>query len=203
MTFKAEREGIVIDTFDEPNNFRPGEPTVQVVCSVCPGTPVSSRFQAPSAIGGWRFMRAQGAPGRVEASAGSGFLALDTRNEVPPTDPRSFVVWDGADGNGLGGIDLTAGGDSFRVVVELVNQSLSILFLRVTDTMGRESSVSRGWDDLTIIEPNLFPFSSLAGDADLLAADQSGVGESLQPVDAAAQAGHVGPLVADLDLARQ
>ena len=83
--------------------------------------------------------------------------------------------WNG--GGTLGGVDLTAGGDFFAIDVVLIEgdgtgtEITNDLRLFVTDSSNTESSVSVSYGDLSILGPNLIPFSSLAGGADLTSVD--------------------------------
>ena len=98
-----------------------------------------------------------------------GLLSAFLAGPVGPSDGLVTTIWDGEGNEGLGGIDLMAAGDFFRLdVALLVEFGLSGMDLQVTDTEGGVSRIETADLGFGI---NLLPFALLSGDADLTSID--------------------------------
>jgi hypothetical protein len=100
----------------------------------------------------------------VNANPPAGVLAWSNASQVQST---AMLTWD--DGGGLGGIDLTEGGASDAILMELIEIDLTAeLTFSVTDTAGGLSSLV-----LSGLAPGelKFGFSSFTGSADFASVD--------------------------------
>jgi hypothetical protein len=149
----AHADIIVIDPFDGPEQQAPPD----------------SDVEAPSAIGGRRFMTSTGELTGI-VSESEGHLDVFNFSELGGT---LTVEWNG--GGTLGGVDLTDGGSNefIDIVTELVTLGAltETLMFSVMDSVGGESSVEIPWIELSAFSSNLIPFTSLEGDADLTSID--------------------------------
>jgi len=147
--FSGAHAALIIDTFDEGAHSAPPQ----------------SEIATASAIGGFRLLDQVVGENiiRVVTDSGLGFLNTIAREIGGETK----VEWNG-DG-GLGGIDLTAGGDRFQLSSLVFGGDFvaftETLTLRVTDTTGGQSRFQRGYDVLcdTALSCASYeiPFSSL------------------------------------------
>ena len=109
--------------------------------------PPDNEIAAPSAIGGFRFLRQVGAASESVIIVGAAGLRINHIDVGGTTE----VEWSGGGEVGLGGIDLTAGGDRFQFRAVVVTGTAALTFqnvtLRVFDTEGGQSKVK----DLSLI----------------------------------------------------
>ena len=169
------RAQIVIDDFEEGwDHIAP-----------IPGNPPQRQveIEVPSALGGYRSLEQVSGDTLIEVDddglagilffGGGGTLDAGT----------SKAEWDGEGESGLGGIDLTLGGDFFELTGVLIESDVNFdelnnLNLRVTDTDGNQSSFSRDWSEVRLglvltgdFGKYLIPFSSLTGGANFASVD--------------------------------
>ena len=147
---------ITIDTFNCGDQLVPtlkGDPSVVI---------------APCAIGGERLMDTDDIDimGGVELG-----VSFASNQQLP--EGTVITEWNGQGSDSvLGGINLTAGGNElFNIsITQISGPADGTLSLFVTDSNSNQSTVSIVWDDLAL-GPNLIPFSSLTGGADLASVD--------------------------------
>ncbi len=165
----SDAQALIIDDFTSgAQDLNSGNPSF-----------LDQEVQTSSAIGGYRFLSVALTDGiaAINGAVVPNLGLLDANALSPEALPFAGNVtarWDGQGDAGLGGIDLTDGGSNslFSLDVALLaNADLSEIFLRVIDTGGMSSSLSRDVSDLSILLPNLFPFGALDGNADLTSID--------------------------------
>lgn len=162
--FSGAHAAIVIDTFNEGGHSAPPDNEIAV----------------PSAIGGFRLLEQVSGENQIFVfiDSSAGFLFSDHRD----IGGQTRAVWNGEDDVGLGGIDLTAGGDRFQlrgVVIDGTPTFAETLTVRVRDTAGGVSAFTNTYQNICrpvgpeSCERPIYeiPFSSLSIGADLTLVD--------------------------------
>lgn len=163
----ADGASIIIDSFDDDQT-----------------APPDNTMAAPGAIGGTRFLSADG---EVSSLVRDGLWSSE---ELQPPGFGNLEVMYDAGGAGLG-VDLTDGGLNRFIQLDIVGRStqatISQLRLFLIDSSDVQSMISVEWEDLPIIGTYTIPFSSLNGGADLTSIDRITVRNEIElsPVTAA------------------